>query len=113
METCILIANQVQSNESSVQVEIERQAISAALIDTGEDMEVEVGDLIRYADLVTPNDVLSVQITNGLDDLVNGVVNVRKPLAQILLGAVVGDEVVLHLPGSSARTFIVKEIIKR
>ena len=78
------ITNEVESNESSVQVEIERQAISAALIDTGEDMEVEVGDLIRYADLVTPNDVLSVQITNGLDDLVNGVVNVRKPLAQML-----------------------------
>ena len=34
------------------------------------------------------------------------------PLAQALLGAVVGDEVVLHLPGSKSRSFAVKEIIK-
>jgi transcription elongation GreA/GreB family factor len=69
-----------------------------------------MGDVIRYVDLAKPNDVLTVQITSGKDDFSNGIVHESRPLAQALLGAVVGDEVALHLAGSSSKTFQVVEI---
>jgi transcription elongation GreA/GreB family factor len=54
--------------------------------------------------------VLTVQITHGKDDFANGIVNESRPLAQALLGAVVGDEVALHLAGNASKTFQVIEI---
>ena len=80
------------------------------LIETGDDLEIEVGDVIRYVDLAKLNDVLTVQITSGKDDFSNGIVNESRPLAQVLLGAVVGDEIALHLTGSASKTFQVIEI---
>ena len=80
------------------------------MIDTDDDLEIEVGDVIRYVDLAKPSDVLTVQITHGKDDFANGIVNESRPLAQALLGAVVGDEVALHLAGSASKTFQVIEI---
>ena len=92
------------------QVETEREAVSSVLIDTEDDLEIEVGDVVRYVDLAHPNDMLTVQITNGKDNFDNGIINESRPLAQALLGAVVGDEVTLHLVGSVSRTFLIKEI---
>ena len=102
----------VEQVENTAQAEIDREAVSLVLIDTEDDLEIEVGDVIRYVDLSKPNDVLTVQITSGKDDFLNGIVNESRPLAQALIGAVIGDEVVLHLPGTTARNFLVKEIIK-
>jgi transcription elongation GreA/GreB family factor/very-short-patch-repair endonuclease len=96
--------------ENTAQAEIDREAISSVLIDTEDDLEIEVGDVIRYVDLSKPNEVLTVQITSGKDDFSNGIVNESRPLAQSLLGAVVGDEVVLHLAGSVSKTFQIIEI---
>ncbi len=106
------VIEMVEPVENSTQAEMEREAVNSILIDTEDDLEVEVGSVVRYVDLAHPNDVLTVQITNGKDDFSNGIVNENRPLAQALLGAVVGDEVVLHLPGSKSRNFAVKEIIK-
>jgi transcription elongation GreA/GreB family factor len=103
---------EVEQIENTAQAEIDREAVSSVLIDTEDDLEIEVGDVIRYVDLSKPNDVLTVQITSGKDDFSNGIVNESRPLAQALIGAVIGDEVVLHLPGTTARNFLVKEIIK-
>ena len=69
-----------------------------------------MGDVVRYGDLANPNDVLTIQITHGKDDFANGIVNESRPLAQALLGAVVGDEVALHLTGSTSKIFQVIEI---
>lgn len=102
----------VEPIENVTQAEIEREAVNSVLIDTEDDLEVDVGDVVRYVDLSKPNDVLTVQITSGKDDFSNGIVNESRPLAQALLGAVVGDEVVLHLPGTTARNFAITEIIK-
>ena len=96
--------------ELATQAETDREAVSSVLIDTEDDLEIEVGDVIRYVDLANPNDVLTVQITHGKDDFVNGIVNESRPLAQALLGAVIGDEVALHLAGSASKTFQVLEI---
>ena len=103
---------EVEQVENTAQAELDREAVSSVLIDTQDDLEIEVGDVIRYVDLSKPNDVLTVQITSGKDDFSNGIVNESRPLAQALIGAVLGDEVVLHLPGTTARNFLVKEIIK-
>lgn len=96
--------------ENTSQAEIEREAVNLVLIDTEDDLEVEVGDVVRYVDLARPTDMLTVQITRGRDDFANGIVNESRPLAQALLGAVVGDEVALHLAGSASKTFQVLEI---
>ncbi len=96
--------------ENTKQAEIEREAVNSVLIDTEDDLEVEVGDVVRYVDIAKPNDILTAQITRGKDDFSNGIVNEGRPLAQALLGAVVGDEVALHLVGSVSKTFQILEI---
>lgn len=95
---------------NEAQAEREREAVTSVLIGTEDDLEVEVGDVVRYIDLSKPDDILTVQITRDKDDFANGIVNESRPLAQILLGAVVGDEVSLHLPGAATRNFQVVEI---
>jgi len=112
-ETRQLVAQSTQkleTIENVMQAKIERDAVSSVLIDTEDDLEIEVGDVIRYIDLVNPKDVLTVQITQERDDFANGIVNEGRPLAQALLGAVIGDEVTLHLAGSISRTFHVLDI---
>ena len=96
--------------ENTAQAVIDREAVNAVLIDTEDDLEIEVGDVVRYVDLAKSNDILTVQITSGKDDFSNGIVNESRPLAQALLGAVVGDEIALHLTGSASKTFQVIEI---
>jgi transcription elongation GreA/GreB family factor len=54
-----------------------------------------------------------VQITNGKDEFANGIVNESRPLAQVLLGAGVGDEVVLHLVGQATKKLQVLEIKRK
>jgi transcription elongation GreA/GreB family factor/very-short-patch-repair endonuclease len=79
--------------------------ISEVLLETGDDQEVQLGDVVGYADIAKLDDILTVQITDGPSDISNGIISVTTPLAQALLGAVVGDEVSLHLPGARPRTF--------
>jgi transcription elongation GreA/GreB family factor/very-short-patch-repair endonuclease len=100
----------VEQFENTAQAVIDREAVNAVLIDTEDDLEIEVGDVVRYVDLAKSNDILTVQITSGKDDFSNGIVNESRPLAQALLGAVVGDEIALHLTGSASKTFQVIEI---
>lgn len=104
------VTQEVEPVENAAQAEMDREAVSSVLIDTEDDLEIEVGDVIRYVDLAKPSDVLTVQITHGKDDFANGIVNESRPLAQALIGAVVGDEVALHLAGSASKTFQVIEI---
>ena len=106
------MTQQIESVANTVQAEREREAVSSVLIDAEDDLEIEVGDVVRYIDLARPNDVMTVQITRGKDDFANGIVNESRPLAQAILGAVIGDEVVLHLAGSASKTFQVIEIVR-
>ena len=109
-ETATNAESELERVENTEQALIEREVMSAALINTEDDLEVEVGDVVHYADMANPQDLLTVQITDGKDDFANGIVNESRPLAQILLGAVVGDEVNLHLAGKAPRTFQIVEI---
>lgn len=96
--------------DNAEQAEIEREAVSSVLIDIEDSIEVEVGDVVRYVDVTKPDDVLTVQISHRMDDFANGIVNEGRPLAQALLGAVVGDEVSLHLVGGVSKSFQIVSI---
>lgn len=104
------MTRETESVESTAQAEMEQQAVSSILVDTEDDLEIEVGDVVRYIDLARPNDVMTVQIARGKDDFANRIVNESHPLAQAMLGAVVGDEVVLRDNKSVSRTFKIIEI---
>lgn len=97
-------------NDTENNLTIEMERFSAGLVEN--DLAIEVGDVARYIDLAHPNDVMTVQIVRGKDDFANGIVNESRPLAQAMLGAIVDDEIVLHLPGSTSKTFQVIEIIR-
>lgn len=103
----------LSSKKQSVsQAALDLEDVSSVLLADEDDLEVAVGDVVRYVDLDKPLDILTVQITSGKDDFDNGIVNETRPLAQTLLGAVVGDEVSLHLPAAKARVFQIVEIKK-
>ena len=70
-----------------------------------------MGDLVRYVDVLKPDDVLTVRISDRANDLANGVISNNTPLAQVLLGALVGDEVQLHLPGGTCRLISTQRLI--
>ena len=80
--------------------------------DGDEDLEVEVGDLVTYAPMGTPDQDVSVRLTSNRTAIDHGLIAETTPLAQTLLGAVVGDEVVLRVPGKPAQSFIVKKIVR-
>lgn len=103
------VVDQLEANE----INLEREEIIATLIDSDEDLEVEVGDTVHYVDVKKPEDKLTVQIVNGRDSIANGIINTTRPLAQVLLGAVVGDEVTLHLAGTESRNFKILDIIRQ
>lgn len=92
--------------------ETDLEDISSVLIADDIALEVEAGDVVRHGDLEKPQDILTVQITNGKDDFEDGVVNEGGPLAQALFNAVIGGEVTLHLFGTKAKVFQIVEIGK-
>jgi transcription elongation GreA/GreB family factor len=100
------------STESNLELDIERDTVNSALIADSEFLEVEVGDVIKYVDLHQPADVITVQITDGVDNFENGIVNEARPLAKALLGAIQGDEIVLHLAGGNSKRLHILEVIK-
>ena len=102
----------ITDDDTSTQADTERDTVMSALIDTEDDPSVDVGDVVRYVDIEKPAVVLTVQITSGMDDFANGIVNKLKPLAQTLLGAVAGDQVTLQLLGAEPRVFRIIAIEK-
>lgn len=99
-------ASSQTSNDENVQVANE------SLLDTEDDLEVEVGDVVRYVEVNKPEDVLASRITQAKNDFPNGLISVATPLAQSLMGAVVGDEVLLHVAGVMPQKFRIIEIIR-
>ncbi len=97
-------------NQPSLELQVEKDQVTAALIE--DDIEVELGDTVNYVDLEKPADILTVQIVSGQDDFANGIINQSRPLAKALLGGVIGDELVLNLPGKESRTLHILEILK-
>jgi Protein of unknown function (DUF4011)/REase_MTES_1575/AAA domain/Transcription elongation factor, GreA/GreB, C-term len=78
-----------------------------------DEIEVEVGDTVAYASLNAPHEEIVVQITQRTTDLERAMISQSTPLAQVILGAVVGDEVVLRVPSHPPKTFIIKKISRQ
>ncbi len=73
---------------------------------------MNVGDTVRYANVLSLDEVMCVSIARERSDLGAGVIAQGAPLAQCLLGAVRGDEVALRLPGERPKAFRVIEIVR-
>jgi hypothetical protein len=74
--------------------------------------EVQIGDLVGYVDVDSASGTeYCVTIAERRHDTVNGIIGQHTPLAQILLGAVVGEEVVLHVPGHPDRRFRITKVV--
>ena len=97
---------------AQVVAEADRQLVLDSLLKTEDYFEIEVGDLVRYVDVLKPQDVLSVRITNRASDLANGLISEVTPLAQALLGALTGDEVPLHVPGAARKLLRIMAVNK-
>jgi hypothetical protein len=81
-------------------------------VDEDEDLEVEVGDTVTYAPAGSPHEPITVQIVLGKGFTGDGLIAESTPLAQVLLGAVVNDQVVLRVPGKAPQPFVVKKIVR-
>jgi len=58
--------HELEPVENAVQNTTDREAVNSVLIETEDDLEVEIGDVIRYVDLANPSDILTVQVTSVL-----------------------------------------------
>ena len=85
-------------------------AESLVFDDEDDDLEVEIGDLVTYAPAESPTQVIHVRITPRQTDLAQGLVAENTPLGTVLLGATVGETVVLRVPGKAAQGFVIQGI---
>lgn len=74
-------------------------------ISTVEQLYAEVGDLVVYCDVASPETKIRTRIVEGLTRLEVGELNENAPLAKVLLGLETGDEDDLIVPGYSKRTY--------
>lgn len=100
---------------SSVAAAIAEAAASGTtpdvLLDSEEsDLAIEVGDAVTIHSAHDPRNVTRLTIIEGKTDLSKGLVSLDHHIGAALLGATVGEEVVVRWPGKAPLTFIVDEI---
>jgi SpoU rRNA methylase family enzyme len=102
--------NNFKGDETS-QVELDEQEAAIGILDEGDDdLEIEVGDFVTYTLTNGSEEPKTVQITTTRTAVEYGLIASHTPLAQALLGASVGDSVILRVPGQPVKTYIVKSI---
>jgi very-short-patch-repair endonuclease len=84
--------------------------LDLVLQDEDDDLEVQVGDLVGYAPASVPDQQLQVRLTARQTNFDLGLVAENTPLGSVLLGATVGDTVVLRVPGKAAQSFVIQAI---
>lgn len=100
--------------EDAAQAEIAFDAAEELVFDEDEeDLEIEVGDLVTYASVEEPDKELQVRVTARQTDLNVGLVAQNTPLGEVLIGATVGETVVLRVPGRASQSFVIKSIKRR
>jgi len=75
-----------------------------------EELEVQIDDLVSYSPSDKPDEVLHVRITARKTDPAAGLVAENTPLGTVLIGATIGETVVLRVPGVSPQSFLVHSI---
>ena len=78
--------------------------------DDESDLEVEVGDLVDYSPADNPRGEMTVRLTARQTDVNAGLVAEGTPLGSILVGATVGETVVLRVPGKQPQAFVIRSI---
>jgi transcription elongation GreA/GreB family factor len=89
---------------------LENEVALNNLDDEDEEYEISIGDIVSYKILEAPDQgpmMLQIGLTN---DLSQGVVGHHTPLGQALLGATVGENVVLRVPGQPSKTYEIQSI---
>lgn len=66
--------------------------------------------MVTYIDPLQGQEPRQVRITKRVKDPTQGLIAEATPLAQVLLGAVVGDEVALNVPGMPKRSLRIASI---
>ena len=89
---------------------VQEDVTANEVFDDEDELSVSVGDLVGYIAAESPDQMLHVRLTARQTDPAMGLVAEATPLGAVLLGASVGDTVVLRVPGKPAQTFVVKSI---
>ena len=90
-----------------------RTADGGLLLDEDEtDLTIEVGDVVTFHRSADPRKSISVTVTEDRTDLAKGLIGRDHEIAAALLGATVGEEVVVRRPGKDPETFVVDEICR-
>jgi len=105
------------ADEAPTQPSLNLESVSqtaGGLVTEASDEEVSVGDHVAYRDLSgeSPDSELSVMITRSRTDLAAGLISETTPLAQVLLGAIVGEQIALRIPGQRERVLEIIRIAK-
>lgn len=100
-------ASSVDDAPAQPSLNLESVSLTAdSLVTEASEEEVSVGDYVIYKNLSgdNPDTELAVMITRNRTDLASGLIAETTPLAQVLLGAVVGDQVELRIPSRGEQT---------
>lgn len=90
-----------------------RNADGGLLLDEDEtDLTIDVGDIVSFHRSTDPRKVIRVTITEDKTDLAKGLVSRDHEMGVALLGATVGEEVVVRSSGHAPETFVVDEICR-
>ena len=96
--------------EPATQLTLEKLGVTIVKTEDDEP-EIEVGDKFYYCLATFPECMIIVRITANQNNPSAGIISEKHPLAQAMLGAHVGDEIVL-MDERGKQTYIVRKIIK-
>jgi very-short-patch-repair endonuclease len=80
--------------------------------DEDDALEIEIGDAVTYYPKDKSENVLRIKISTHQTDPSQGLVSATAPLGSALLGATVGETVVLRVPGRDPQVFVIEGIFR-
>jgi transcription elongation GreA/GreB family factor len=105
-------ADDVLEITSDSELELVSKQAASLLTDTGE-LEVQVGDSVSYISIDTDQErVLTVEISERMQDHAQGIIAAHSPLAQTLIGAMIDETVVLRVPSQPDRSLKIVKITR-
>jgi very-short-patch-repair endonuclease len=78
--------------------------------DEEDELEAEIGDLVTFAPADAPDKAMQVRLTSRQTNPDLGLVAESTPLGSTLLGATVGETVILRVPGKAPQSFVIQSI---
>jgi transcription elongation GreA/GreB family factor len=103
-------AHDAAEAQAPTEEEAGHQTSELVFEDADDDFEVRVGDLVSYAPTDAPDQEMRVRISARQTNLHMGLVAENTPLGAVLMGATVGEAVVLRVPGKQPQTFTILRV---